>query len=351
MRLIKFLGCLLIIIATAIHRDSKVLGYEIGASQQMKNDSAGINPMRSLGDDGWIINTASIAKDVTGYGGAVPLEIYINEGRVQKVVALPNSETPDFFSETASLLDSWNGKTLEEAAKLKVDAVSGATFSSTAIIQNMQRGLQYAQKNARQPSFWDQLHFSWSGVASLIVVLMAAIIPLFLKDKRYRMLQLALNVMVLGFWTGSFISYSLLVSYVSNGINPWTSIVPIVMLVTAFIYPFFGKKNYYCTHVCPCGSLQDLMGKTRTRKWKMRQRTVKRLETFRKVLWAVLMVLMATGVWASWMDYEIFVAFVFQAAGWVVLVFAALFMVLAIFVPRPYCRFVCPTGTLFKMIG
>ncbi|MCI7310122.1 MAG: 4Fe-4S binding protein, partial [Prevotella sp.] len=44
-------------------------------------------------------------------------------------------------------------------------------------------------------------------------------------------------------------------------------------------------------------------------------------------------------------------AFVFQAAGWVVLVFAALFMVLAIFVPRPYCRFVCPTGTLFKMIG
>ena len=32
------------------------------------------------------------------------------------------------------------------------------------------------------------------------------------------------------------------------------------------------------------------------------------------------------------------------------IVFALIMLVLAVFVPRPYCRFVCPTGTLLKII-
>jgi len=83
-------------------------------------------------------------------------------------------------------------------------------------------------------------------------------------------------------------------------------------------------------------------------KWKMGKRLTAQLDLFRRILWAVLMVLLVTGVWASWMNYEIFVAFIIQSASWVVLALAALFMLLAIWVPRPYCRFVCPTGTLFK---
>ena len=40
-----------------------------------------------------------------------------------------------------------NGHTIEEVAKLKVDGVSGATFSSKAIIGNVQRGVQYVANN------------------------------------------------------------------------------------------------------------------------------------------------------------------------------------------------------------
>jgi|GEM_PF-5952227 len=31
-------------------------------------------------------------------------------------------------------------------------------------------------------------------------------------------------------------------------------------------------------------------------------------------------------------------------------IIVALLVVLLVFVPRPYCRFVCPTGTLFKFV-
>ena len=247
------------------------------------------------------------------------------------------------------MLTAWDGKTTDEALATKVDAVSGATFSSRAIITGVQRSLHYAKADAEKPRPWQQIDHSLPALAALLVVLLGAIVPLFTRNKWWRMVQMALNVGVLGFWTGMFIDYFLLINYVANGLNPWTSIVPLVMLIAAFVYPFFGKKTHYCTHICPCGSLQDLAGKLNTRhKWKMSKRLTAQLDLFRRILWAVLMVLLVTGAWAAWMNYEIFVAFIIQSASWVVLALAALFMVLAIWVPRPYCRFVCPTGTLFK---
>lgn len=82
-------------------------------------------------EDGSVrLNTTELGKDIVGYGGTVPLEITLHEGRVENIRALANSETPDFFKEASELLTKWNGQTIEDAQKMKVDAVSGATFSS-----------------------------------------------------------------------------------------------------------------------------------------------------------------------------------------------------------------------------
>ncbi|MBQ2030550.1 MAG: FMN-binding protein, partial [Bacteroidaceae bacterium] len=44
---------------------------------------------------------------------------------------------PEFFVYVKPLLKAWNGKTLREAAHFKPDAVSGATFSSDAVIKTV----------------------------------------------------------------------------------------------------------------------------------------------------------------------------------------------------------------------
>jgi uncharacterized protein with FMN-binding domain len=41
------------------------------------------------------------------------------------------------------ILEKWNGKKVADAQKLKVDAVTGATFTSNALIENVQEGLKY----------------------------------------------------------------------------------------------------------------------------------------------------------------------------------------------------------------
>ena len=60
------------------------------------------------------------------------------------------------------------------------------------------------------------------------------------------------------------------------------------------------------------------------------------------------MLLMLLGVGFEWMDYEPFTAFILSSAGVVVIVFAVVILLTSVFVPRPYCRFMCPTGTLLK---
>lgn len=267
---------------------------------------------------------------------------------MKNIKALANSESPEFFGEASALLSKWDGQTIEDAQKMKVDGVTGATFSSKAIIGNVQRGLQYAAKNPVKESASAAFDFSAKSIAGLIVVLLAAILPLFVKDRRYRIGQQILNVIVLGFWCGSFLNYTSIISYMSNGMNVMALIVPVIMLITAFVYPLFGKKSYYCTHVCPFGSLQELAGKCVGYKIHMKPTTVKRLDMVRQILWALLMLCLWTGAWFEWIDYEPFSAFVFQSASWIVIAIAIAFVALSTVIMRPYCRFVCPTGSLLK---
>ena len=92
----------------------------------------------------YVINTTELGKNVEGYNGPTPLKIYINNNKVEKIEALKSFETPKYYVKVKkALLEKWNGMKIKEAKALKVDAVTGATFSSEAVIKNVQLGLDY----------------------------------------------------------------------------------------------------------------------------------------------------------------------------------------------------------------
>lgn len=356
-----FIVCMLSI--AAMNRDNKLFGYDLGEADKQSAAVAVNNDTLSVQPDGsFIVNTKPLAKDVQGYGGPVPLRIHVSkDGVVAAIEAEPNAETPDFFNLAKSLLTRWQGKTVDVAMAEtdKVDAVSGATFSSNAIIANMQRGLAYANRHTAQSKAATDASGAilegsdsssasgWTigGIAALIVVLLGAIVPLFYKSRRWHKVQLVLNVVVLGLWTGTFVSFTLLMRLFSGGLS---LAAPLLMVVVALFYPLAGKPGHYCAHVCPFGSAQELAGKLTRRKLRVPVRLNKALNMFRTVLWAVLMLLLLTGTWTAWIDYELFTAFLYSSASVWVVVLAVLFLVLSVWVPRPYCRYVCPTGTLLR---
>ena len=95
-----------------------------------------------------MINTTELCKDVIGYDGPTPLVIKVVNGVVAKVEALPNTESPSYFERViqGGLLKAVVGKKVSDAAKMKLDAVSGATYSSEAVIENLRAGLAEAAR-------------------------------------------------------------------------------------------------------------------------------------------------------------------------------------------------------------
>ena len=51
------------------------------------------------------------------------------------------------FDRAEKLLQKFVGKSVDEAQKMQVDAVSGATYSSKALIKTMRGGLKYYSDN------------------------------------------------------------------------------------------------------------------------------------------------------------------------------------------------------------
>ena len=382
-RLLSLVVVVLILAAAAILRDGRILGHDLREAHEakaLKNDTLEVTP-----DGAFVVNTKPLAKDVQGYGGPVPLKIHIKDGRVAAVEAEPNAESPDFFNRAKELLNHWQNKSVDEALAEEVDAVSGATFSSKAIIANMQRGLAYAKQRGQwgedgsvgalgtsappiMGSSVGALGTSASpivgssvgahgtsipSIVALIAVLRGAVVPLFYNNRRLHLVQLAVNVVVLGLWTGTFVSYTLFLRIFAGGVSLsaiGALAAPLLMLIVALIYPLAGRSGHYCANICPFGSAQELAGKLSRRKLRITPRVLKLLSVLRNLLWGVLMALLLTGTCTAWIDYELFTAFLYSSASVWVTVLAALFLVLSVWVPRPYCRFVCPTGALIKSV-
>lgn len=350
-RLIAFISVFCILASLAVVRNGSLFG--VGASgffSSVKSDR-GETPdsVASVSYRGkqMIINTTEIGKAISGYGGAVPVEIYVTDGRIDSVVALPNSESPKFFGrlESEGLTGSWNGKTLKEAETLEVDGVTGATYSSNAYIANVRAGVAYAEGEKSSASG----PLSVAAIAALVVILAGATLPLFIRKPAYRIAQQILNVAVLGFWAGTFIDYAMMLNLFSGAPRLTLGfIVTLLLFIVGFVYPLFNKPNYYCAWICPFGSLQELAGKVCKKKWKMSPRLVKGLDRFRQILWVVLLSLLYIGWGTSWIDYEVFTAFVVESASWIIIAVGGVFVVLSLFISHPFCRFVCPTGSLLK---
>lgn len=369
------------------------------------------------------VNTTETCKDIRGFGGAVPVLMEVSaKGRITSLTALPNEETPGFFKRVirAALTDTFVGMSVRQAlASDMPDAVSGATYSSKALIANMRKAFEQAQdtlasfhntasktaaatadkpaKHATtqqataqtssvstssadgttpqpdsasakttahapgQASMPDTTQnngstldhkasspWTWQLIVALCLAVAATVIPLLRNGRKLRTIILTLNVAGLGLLCGKFMSFSLMVNVMSNGIQWPAGLLALIMLFAAFVMPLFGRPNHYCMWICPYGSAQELMGRIRKRKWRPTPRITRILTWTRRGLWALLMLLMWCGVAFVWTDYEPFALFVPSAASVAVIVIASAFLILSIFVHRPYCSWICPTGTTFR---
>ena len=96
-----------------------------------------------------VIYTGDIANKVIGYNGTTPLNISIKNGVIENIEVLPNQESPGYLKRAKDkVLPQYIGKSVAEAKKLDADIATGATYTSKAIIKNIQMGLDQAKSTS-----------------------------------------------------------------------------------------------------------------------------------------------------------------------------------------------------------
>ena len=96
-----------------------------------------------------VIYTGDIANKVIGYNGTTPLNITVKNGVIENIEVLPNQESPAYLKRAKEkVLPQYIGKTVTEAKKLKADVATGATYTSEALIKNIQMCLEQTKSTS-----------------------------------------------------------------------------------------------------------------------------------------------------------------------------------------------------------
>ncbi|MHC4569582.1 MAG: 4Fe-4S binding protein [Planctomycetota bacterium] len=126
--------------------------------------------------------------------------------------------------------------------------------------------------------------------------------------------------------------------------------VPLVVLAF-FLLPllftlFFGRT--FCAAVCPLGAVQDLV---LLRPSKVPRWAESALRLIAYVYLGAAVLFAATGSAFLICRYDPFVSFFRLTGGLNLLVLGACFLLIGVFVGRPYCRFVCPYGIILRQLS
>lgn len=298
------------------------------------------------------------AKDLKGFAGAIPLIIGLdNNHAITGIAVQKNNETPAFINRVLStgILDKWKGKLASEAVVLKVDAVTGATMSSSCIIKSVKTRLatnleEIAKEEAQAES--KKAKFYWDCTYEILawICLIIALIAYFQKLSlvKYRKYVMFAMVLIPGFLLGRFVSIGLLKAWFSDGIPYSTQIFMTVLVLLAIFLPMITGRAFYCVWYCPFGAAQEVCGMITKYKYTPTGRVANFLSIFRPIVLENILVLILFKANIDIYQFEPFSAFMFKSASVVVLSLAVVFLILSVFIRRPWCNYCCPTGQFLE---
>ena len=117
-KVLSLILTLIMLACAALAVNKTLFGHKIEAksvTEVSEISKADTDTISTLPDGTEVIHTSAVADSVQGYAGPVPLDIYISEGKIAKIEALPNAETPSFFKRASAMFNEWIGLTPQEA--------------------------------------------------------------------------------------------------------------------------------------------------------------------------------------------------------------------------------------------
>ncbi|QIZ76288.1 FMN-binding protein [Ferrimonas lipolytica] len=290
----------------------------------------------------------------SGYGGPMHLAVAINlEGSVTGIEVVRHLETPAWFERVNrnALVSRLFDKSYADPFALgnDVDGLAGATYTS--------RGLADAVADASRRIAAQELQFRVAptpaatvefGLPELTLLALFALGIIgrrrsFRHTKKMRWLCMLSGMVMLGFVYTNPLTISMLNKMLLGFWPDWHTHLYWYMLLGGVIFSLTAvNKNPYCEWICPFGAAQECMGKVGGAKAHNARRFQTQLMWLQRslALFAVIVALLYRNPGLS--SYEVF-GTLFDLEGNVPqFMLLGLVLLVAMFVHRPWCRYLCP---------
>jgi hypothetical protein len=301
------------------------------------------------------IGTALLSSDYSrqyGYGGIVPLLIGVDDSlTITKVILLPNNETVDYIRAIYDdkFIGKWQGVSLEDAIQLKVDAVSGATHTSTAVIAGVRHTASSVMKSEASVITETNLWSTIKDILFLSLMLLSVVIAYKKGTAKYRTIYMFLVLVIMGLILNNALSAQLLNGWLQDGFAWRTNWQSAVIFVLALTISFLGKRKFYCNYLCPMGALQELTNRFTPFKKRLLPTRFQGI-TVREIYLVLISGALLLGFSPELSYLEPFMFFSFRVAGIGLIIFGLVVMLLSLFFTKPWCS-VCPTGCVLDTIS
>lgn len=191
----------------------------------------------------------------------------------------------------------------------------------------------------------------WLDVAVLFVALSLSTWFVLKKRSRFWILGLGIaSLLYFGFYRkgcvcaiGSIQDVTL--ASFDNGYAVPLTITAFFLLPIVFAL-FFGRT--FCAAVCPQGAIQDLVLLKPIKMWPWLEKT---LRTIPFIYLGAAVLFAATGSAFIICEWDPFVALFRRSGSTTMLGLGAAFLLIGVFIGRPYCRFLCPYGALLSCVS
>ncbi|MFH0781218.1 MAG: 4Fe-4S binding protein [Pseudomonadota bacterium] len=343
--------------------------FQVAAAEMEKNIRQGQELKATLTDGstflyyhvpgGYIFPSAPLARGIRGYGGEIPLAIWLDDhGILKDFRLLRSNETPVYLIFLRNWLESLKDREMFTAMPLQgIDAVSGATMSSAAIMKTLTRSttafgevvLGHSSQAAATASFASVPSWQFTALLLWTVVTLAA------RYRPHRWLRrsiLLISLVLFGIVLNLQYTSQQVMALLSGNFS-WeiTSSGFFLVVTIPLVVILFG--NVYCGYLCPFGALQEFLGDLRpVRFFPDPRRQVWRYGRFGKYVLLFLLVLL----FALTRDFSVLHAdpliTIFGAArGRMVTILALSILVFSLFFRRFWCRNLCPAGAFLSLLS
>ncbi len=316
---------------------------------------------------GYIFSSEYFAPGVRGFGGKINLAVYADtQGRLVNFYIIRSNETPAYLDMLVDWLASLKGHFLFQPSAFEdVEAVTGATVSSEAIIESLQRsggafatdilGRTGEQKTGDSARFmrWVPDMQGWF----LLVVFGLTIVVIYSGGFWSRLFILVLNVVVAGILLNAQFSTQQVASLLLLAVPSFAIKGVFILTVGApLLAVLFG--NIYCGYLCPFGAFQEVLGYVLPARFRPCVSS-EQMRRARFIKYIVLFVIIAAFFLSRSFDTLAgdplirifspgFLLGNYDKLFWVIIVIT---FIGSLFYSRFWCRYLCPAGAFLSLFN